>query len=452
MARLALLLGLLQPATASFWTVTSYFVPTTSLQVYPSGCTESCRSTYTYTTTMQVAPDVTPTAKPTSSRTSTQRYYDLEVVSLFLEPGSVPESDLYDPYATAGETTTTAAGSQDEYAVPITYTAPSSCPTAFTVVTHTRVFVPSAVTALLKPTSTATSVYTRRLTSSEHTYVTKFLDPTALPSTMLPVATSGFDYSYYISNCRNPTATGAAYYGPSGSGSGSGSGSSSSGSSRLKVCSFYYGCTDLSTWVIVLAAVLPSLFVLGFLESFFWFRRLMTGKQALRFGTVCWCLISLWVTCFTRSQNARSPEDQQVLLARWKEMKAGRKLKLWFKWGFRHRYPVELLGDPGIGGSGPAAAAVRVVTVVVDEQGRPVEGQNLPPDYNVVVAGPHYVPAAAEKGDVGNNGGNSVNADVVPPAPPPAAHVAGQEVLTGGQQQPGNWTQTWGAQQPGGPR
>ncbi len=44
-------------------------------------------------------------------------------------------------------------------------------------------------------------------------------------------------------------------------------------------------------WVIVVASVLPSLFLLGWVESFLWFRQLMPGRKALRFGTVCWILM-----------------------------------------------------------------------------------------------------------------------------------------------------------------
>ncbi|KAK3988675.1 hypothetical protein QBC44DRAFT_397524 [Cladorrhinum sp. PSN332] len=420
MARLAILLGLLatiQPAMASFWTVTSYFVPTTSESVYPYGCTStsSCQ-TYTYTYTSTVLPEVTPTAKPTSSYTSTQTYYDLEVVSMFLEPGSVPESELIDRSAT-----TTGPYSED-YVVAVTYTAPSSCPTAFTVVTHTALYnLPSAVTAHLNPTSTAVSVYTRLRTSKEFTYMTKFVDPSALPATMVPVATEGFDYSYYIKNCRNPTATGAAYYGPSGYGYDSDSDDdSSSSSSRSKSKSSkcddsYYGYSyrfystcDIQIWIIVVATVLPSLFVLGFLESFFWFRRLMCGKKALRLGTVCWCLMSLWVTCITRSQHGRTQEDQKELTAKWKAMPFGTKMKLWFKWGFRHKYPVELLGAY-------PSAQVQVVTVMVDQNGHPINGQQAQPGQA----------AAGEKG-VQSVPSTAVSDATAVPAPPPAAHVAGQ--------------------------
>jgi hypothetical protein len=55
--------------------------------------------------------------------------------------------------------------------------------------------------------------------------------------------------------------------------------------------------------------------------------------------------MSLWIACFTRSQSRRSPEDQKLLRQKWKETSFGTAIKLWFKWGFRHRYPVPLLGQ-----------------------------------------------------------------------------------------------------------
>ena len=71
----------------------------------------------------------------------------------------------------------------------------------------------------------------------------------------------------------------------------------------------------------------------------------MLGKGCLRFGTVCWICLSLWVACFTRSQSRRSPEDQKLLREKWRQTSFGTAIKLWFKWGFRHRYPVPLLGQ-----------------------------------------------------------------------------------------------------------
>ncbi|KAK4221610.1 hypothetical protein QBC38DRAFT_491727 [Podospora fimiseda] len=439
MARLITIFGLLattiQPATAAVWEVTSYFVETAIISKYPNGCStrepSSCES-YTYTTTRTVLPEVTPTAKPTRTVTTSEYYNDVAKTFLFLEPGSVPESQLIDPSSRGGSAAT--ADSVD-YVVSITYTAPARCPTAFTVATRTLLYVPYAVTPFVKPTSEATriSTNTRGLSTTEYTYVTKYLDLAALPTGVQSSLSGGFDYTYYIENCRNPTATGKAYYGPyddddSSSSKSSKSRCSSSSSSSYSSYRYRYISTcDLQLWIIIIATVLPTLFVLGFIESFIWFRRLMCGKQALRFGTVCWCLMSLWVTCFTRNQQARSLVDQKELTAKWKEIPAGRRIKLWLKWGFRHKYPVELLGDY-------SSDVVQVVTVVVDQNGNPVKPAEYP-------AGPGEKGVDSAPSTAVGDANAAVAAPTAPAvtvAAPAPAHVAGQATQSGDGQQGGS--------------
>ncbi len=156
----------------------------------------------------------------------------------------------------------------------------------------------------------------------------------------------------------------------SGSGSGTGSGSGSSSTYHDAVyCTSRWGCTTLTTWVIVLATVLPTLFVLGFVESFFWFRALMRGRRAWRLGTISWISISLWIYCVTVITPARSREDQQVLEEQWNQMSAGTRFRLWMKWGFRHKYPVELLGpEPGSREARQAMAVPTGVSGLAPEQ------------------------------------------------------------------------------------
>lgn len=100
-ARIAIgtaLLAQLQPTVADmFYTITSYFVYSVSTEVYPSTCSDNCR-TYTYTDTLTVKPTVTPTAEPVSSRTSSDTYDDVEIVSVFLPPGAVAKSDIQTGY------------------------------------------------------------------------------------------------------------------------------------------------------------------------------------------------------------------------------------------------------------------------------------------------------------------------------------------------------------------
>ena len=187
-----------------------------------------------------------------------------------------------------------------------------------------------------------------------------FLPPDAVSLSKEP-ATTDYIYSWYLADCRNPTATDDSYWGPSSAGGRSGgSGGSSSDDDDDDDYDSYSNA--LKAWVIVvivIASILPLLFFFGFLENWLWFRRLMLGKSTLRFGTICWILLSLWVLCFTRKQRERTPEDQARLKQQWDAMSGGTKWKLWWKWGFRRAYPVELLGDPNIPGSAPLVPQVQ---------------------------------------------------------------------------------------------
>ncbi|KAK3897683.1 hypothetical protein C8A05DRAFT_47778 [Staphylotrichum tortipilum] len=360
-ARLAIasaLLAHLQPALASFYTVTSYYVLTlTTTPLYSTCTTNTCRM-YTDTETLTVKPTVTPTATPLSSTTYTYSYDDLEVVRLYLAANAVASSDLI-PTSTSRRQ----SGVYTEFAVPVTWTAPSSCPTPFTVATVSDVYLPYQVTAYMSAQSTATSIYTYANRDSTVTYITYIIPQSAVPASVLN-PTSNYYYSYFVKSCRNPTATGGAeYYGPTytargGSGGSSSGGSGSSGWDDWTVCSALTGCVALATWIIVVATILPALFVFGFIESYFWFRRMMLGKSALRLGTVCWCCLSLWFILLTRRSARRTVADQALLKQYWATLGAGQRIKLWFKWGFRWKYPVELLGNPD--GNNPVVTAAAV--------------------------------------------------------------------------------------------
>jgi len=369
-SRTALWLILLTSARvviATFWTVTEYYQLSLSTSQYKTYTDPLFL--YTYTTSYPVKSGVTPTAAPVSSTTYTNRYEDLTEVTLYLPPGAVAESDL----VTTTTRYTGAANAYTYFVEPVVYTAPASCPTPFTVTTQTQVYVPSQVTDRVSPTSTSTSVATY---GDHYTYVTAYLPPSAVPLST-SAGTSDFVYTYYIANCRNPTATGDAYYGPSGGGSGS-SGSRSGGGddSGIEVCALLTGCTSVATYIIVIATVLPTMFVLGFLESWLWFRNLMLGRTALRFGTICWIFISLWVICATRTTPSRTLEDQARLRYQWSGMSAATRVKLWFKWGFRHAYPTQLLGPDPKNPTGPG-------------QDAPVMQMQMPPPGN-----PPFAPVA----------------------------------------------------------
>ncbi|KAH6621854.1 hypothetical protein C7974DRAFT_397250 [Boeremia exigua] len=323
--------------TSMFWTVTQRYMESVSLEPYTYG-TSTTEYSYTYTETIKAT--VTPTGTATSTYTYTSSYDDVELHQLYYPTGAVAASDLvsrtrYDDSLTAtGQSTYTST----EYRMPVTMTAPASCPTPFTVATQAVMsLIPSIVTDQLQPTSTEVS------TSSGRSYVAEY-STLYLTAGAAPFSTdSDYNYYYYISSCSPPPA---AYTNTRTSGSGGSGSSGSSGSDSwtdYQAC-YFGGCTSLRTWIIIIATVLPAIFLLGFLESWFWYTRLMRGKSAVRAGTICWVLLSLWVLCFTRMQDARSKEDQVLLTQRWKDMSAGQKFRNW-SWGFKRRYPVPLLGQ-----------------------------------------------------------------------------------------------------------
>ncbi|KAJ4404322.1 hypothetical protein N0V91_006016 [Didymella pomorum] len=342
--------------TSMFWTATIRYVPYVSEEpytytyTYPTPSTST--TTYKYTDVATIKPTVTPTVTPTSTYFTSYYYSNVAVVEEYYPTGAVAASDIStydrygDDYYSTGTASTRTTYSSTEYYMPVTMTAPASCSTIFTVATQAEITdIPSIVAPQLKPTSTEVSISSGR--SYDYEIQTWYLTEGAAPFT----STDDIYYSYYIASCTPPPArstSGSRSGGGSDSGSGSGS-SSGSGSNDddswydYRMC-YFSGCTSVKTWIIVLATVLPGIFLLGFLESWFWYTRLMKGKSAMRGGTVCWILLSLWVLCFTRMQDARSKEDQQVLRQQWKEMPAGKKFKNW-SWGFRRRYPVPLLGQ-----------------------------------------------------------------------------------------------------------
>ncbi|KAF1931330.1 uncharacterized protein M421DRAFT_56458 [Didymella exigua CBS 183.55] len=330
--------------TSMFWTATIRYVPSVSEKAYTYTYGEPSTTTYRYTDLATIKPTVTPTVTPTSTYLTSYYYSNVAVVEEYYATGAVAESDIstYDgyDYSTATASTRTTYSSI-EYYMPVTMTAPASCPTIFTVATQAEITdVPSIVAPQLKPASTEVSVSSGR--SYDYEIQTWWLTEGAAPFT----STDDIYYSYYIASCTPPPArstAGSRNGDGSGSGTGSSSGSDDDSWYDYRMC-YFSGCTSVKTWIIILATVLPGIFLLGFFESWFWYTRLMKGKSAMRCGTVCWILLSLWVLCFTRMQDARSKEDQKALQQQWKEMPAGKKFKNW-SWGFRRRYPVPILGQ-----------------------------------------------------------------------------------------------------------
>lgn len=320
-------------SSAAFWTVTARYAE----QVTESPYTyyDNDVVTDTYTSTRTIKDDVIPTASPYLVTTSRDWYdTDIQIVAAYYTTDVVAESDLvaettrdYDSTAT---TTSTSTSTSTRYSMQVTMTAPASCPTPFTITTTASVSIPTKVTAQISPSSIEAGTTTDSYGSVVYKYETWYLTAGAAPFH----SSSDYYYEYYIASCSTPPpsrSTGSSYD--------SGSGGSSS---YYDDC---YYCGYLKNYIIAIAVIIPAFFLLGFLESWFWFRRLMMGRSAMRFGTICWVFISLWILCFTRMQDRRSKDDQKLLAEKWRNMGSGAAFKAWWKWGFRHKYPEELLGQ-----------------------------------------------------------------------------------------------------------
>lgn len=251
----------------------------------------------------------------------------------------------------------------------------------------------------------------------EYTLITAYLSQNALTLSGDAV-TDHYYYQYYVADCSDPNSDYDDYYWPTESetdpfptDNGFGGGNddddddqdAAAGRFGIEECTSLMSCGWLSTALIVIAAVLPAIFLLGFLESYFWFRRLMTGKSALRFGTVCWIFLLLPVLCLTKKTPARDADMQAAFKQTWKETSFGTALRLWFKYGFRHQYPTELLGEhPQYKGFAGDMAEAQALASAFDAQQRMAYGP--PPAGGASVSQPpavYYVPANAGKGVAG---------------------------------------------------
>ncbi|CAP65849.1 uncharacterized protein PODANS_5_10613 [Podospora anserina S mat+] len=104
-------------------------------------------------------------------------------------------------------------------------------------------------------------------------------------------------------------------------------------------------CSKIPEGPAIILAIVGTLFVLGFIENFLWFRSLMQGHRALRCGTVCWWLIATLLMIFvTKYEVERNADEQEQLREQWKRMPFWMKIKLWLQWGFRLKYPERWLG------------------------------------------------------------------------------------------------------------
>ncbi|GAB0134657.1 hypothetical protein EsDP_00003019 [Epichloe bromicola] len=392
-----IMLCLVGTACAAKYTITRDLVGTVSLVTYTETFYVTSPSTVTMSrtgySTVTLKPSVT--AAPFSTRTSVSRgsgddsiyggsgSNGVVYIYRYFSPGAIPATDMVAPTERAGPSdvaTTT-------FYRMVEYTAPSSCPTPFTLTATVPEYVPSGAEDQVSIESATTSVSTYRYggagdgdyaSTTTYTYVAAFLASTSHPTGR--ALRSQYIYSHYLSPCISPypyptqatttttttanpfpyptqgTTTTANSYpyttqttttaGPRVTSGGSGRDGDGNRPDDLvdnPSCP-WSDCGDYPYWGMILATVLPTVFLLGFVESYLWFRRLMMGRGTLRVGTISWILLCFPLGFLARKIPARGTEDQQTLSARWKKKSFRQCLGHWLRWGLRSRYPVELLG------------------------------------------------------------------------------------------------------------
>ncbi|KAJ5615384.1 hypothetical protein N7537_000498 [Penicillium hordei] len=332
----------------------------------------------------QISPTATLPVEALSTITSTNTNYDYTVVEKLYPTGYGEERDLYDGYPNAINSDRTYHSTI--YKVNLTFSAPTACSTQWTTTTAATVRPPYGIATLLPRDNVVTSTSVDNSQPFEpmtYIYEVVFVEPTQIPSkTLDSLSLYNTPTSRYIGSGCQYTGVSSDYNGNSGyytgisdgpgstqytDGSSDSDGTSSSGSGY-----YDYGYDDdynwfTSTWgsglgISYLAIVLICglgwigiVFILGMIEAWVRFRRLMTGWQTRRGFPLFWSFILLPLSlfclfCFRKGYRARSKEDAEILQKRWDSMGFWTKMRLFFAWGFRFKYPTVL---------GPAPPSVK---------------------------------------------------------------------------------------------
>ncbi|KAJ5487979.1 hypothetical protein N7530_002279 [Penicillium desertorum] len=323
----------------------------------------------------QISPTATLPAEALSTATSTDTVYDYTVVQKLYPTGYGEERGLYDSYDYGNYGTMDDDGNYHStvYKVNLTYSAPTACSTQWTTTTAVAVTPPYEIATLLPRdhVTTSTSVDSSEpFQSTTYIYEVVFVEPTQIPSrTLSSLSSYNTPTSRYLgAGCRY---TDSDYNGNSGyyTGLSDGPGNSDGSSNGYY---YGYGYYDDDNWftskwgsglgisylaIVLICALgwIGIVFILGMIEAWVRFRRLMTGWQTRRglplFWSFIWLPLSLFcLFCFRKGYRARSKEDAEVLQKRWDAMGFWTKLRLFFAWGFRFKYPTVL---------GPAPALVK---------------------------------------------------------------------------------------------
>ncbi|KAJ5295080.1 hypothetical protein N7508_009901 [Penicillium antarcticum] len=360
---LSLALSYLSPlVSAAPWIVTEIYQQDIVTESYGYGYPDEVT-----TQIEKITPTATLPAEALSTITSTETLGSYTVIEK-LYPTGYGSAAPYD-YAYGYHADSDGNIHSTIFKVNLVYTAPTGCSTKWTSTVEAEVTPPFEIrNDFPYETGTASTSVDDAQPFQPTTYFFDVIhvDPTQIPSYTLS------SLSYY--NAPTSVAGGAScqYTSTSDSTSSTSSGTSSGYYTGGYYGNGYYGYYDDDNWftskwglgvgisglAITLICVLGwiGLFlILGFIEAWVRFRRLMTGWQTRRGLPLFWCFLIFPITlfflfCFRKGFRARSREDAEVLKKRWDAMPFGTKLKLYFLWGFRFKYPPVL---------GPAPARVQ---------------------------------------------------------------------------------------------
>ncbi|KAJ5736642.1 uncharacterized protein N7483_001767 [Penicillium malachiteum] len=302
----------------------------------------------------QIIPTVTSLPVALSTITSIDEYSSVTIVQK-LYPTSVGTPVPYD-YGYYGYDDSTDDGyHMTVYVVNITYTAPTACSSGWTTASPVPVYPPYDIMDALPTTAMSTSLSvdnSEPFQPTTYTYDYIWVASTQIPSSSLSYLSLEYYPTSMYDMCGGyPTATATS--------------TSDSSECEYGYCSYYPNYWDESdnwwfdSWemgISPFALVMTLTFgwigiwlIAGFIEAWVRFRRLMLGWQTRRGLPVSWAITILPLTLllliwFRKGFHARSEEDAAELRKQWDGLGFWKKLKLYFVWGFRFKYPT-ILGE-----------------------------------------------------------------------------------------------------------
>ncbi|KAJ5385371.1 hypothetical protein N7517_003282 [Penicillium concentricum] len=325
------------------------------------------------TVVQQISPTATLPSEALSTITSTDTVYDYTIVQKLYPTGYGKEHGLYDDYSNGVDGDGNYLSTM--YMVNLTYSAPTACSTQWTTTTGVTIVPPYEIATLLPRDNVETSTSVDNSQAFQPTtYIIEivFVEPTQLPKISLnslklyntPTSVysgagceyTGFTSHYGYSDDYNTGETASE------------SGYTNSDYSGSNYYDYYddgnwftsarwsgIGISYLAITLICVLGWIGLVFIFGMIEAWVRFRRLMTGWQTRRGLPLFWAFIFLpfslfFLCCFRKGYRARSREDAEILKQRWDAMGFWTKIRLYFVWGFRFKYPTVL---------GPAPALVR---------------------------------------------------------------------------------------------